>query len=434
MASVMAKRSMNYMASYIAKRSMKMEIISKEIIKPSSPTPNQLKTFKLSLLDQLTLHSYNPILLVYESKSLTSSAALKESLSKTLIKYYPFAGRLQKDGITVDCGDHGVVFVEAKILGCGLASFLQNPKFETQKLLFAEGFLWKGSCIDESFFAAQVTSFEGGGMVVSVSISHKVADGTSVATFLSDWAAMTRGEVIPAPMILATSIPSLDLGFRVPEIVMNKSNTCVTKRYVFDAKIIAGLKKSVGGFVQNPTKVQVVTAHLYKCVMAASIAKTGSFRKSTWVQLVNMRSRMTPPLPENSIGNFSWYFTISNDDQKETSLSNVVLDLKNGLKGVCKGGNSQDLSDWLKDVREFAGNVKELFDDLDVYRCSSMCKTSFYEMDFGWGSPKWVSVADVLVKNTFILTDTPDGDGIEAMVSLEEDDMRLFEVNQHLLP
>ncbi|XP_023754021.2 acyltransferase Pun1 [Lactuca sativa] len=421
------------MASYMAKRAMKMEIITQEIVKPSSPTPNYLKTFKLSLLDQLAMHSYIPILLIYESGSLTNTDVLKETLSQTLTKYYPFAGRLRKDGITVDCGDQGVVFVEAKISGCGVADFLQNPMYETQKLLFPEGFLWKGSCIDQSFLAAQITSFEGGGTAVTVSISHKVADGTTSATFLSDWASMTRGEVRPLPMILARSIPSSDLGYTVPEIVLDNSTSCVTKRYVFDAKKIAGLKNSVMGLVENPTKVQVVTAYLYKCAIAASLEKTGCFRKSTLIQLVNMRPRMMPQLPENSIGNFSWYFTISNSDQSERSLSSLVLDLKEGIKEVCNGGDHVDLSDWLMDVMEYSGNVKQLFDDLEVYRCTSLCRRPFYQMDFGWGYPKWVTMADVHVKNTFVLFDTPDGDGIEAMVSLENDDMRLFQCNQYLL-
>ncbi|KAL4586413.1 hypothetical protein LXL04_011049 [Taraxacum kok-saghyz] len=424
------------------KSTMKMEIISEEIIKPSTPTPYHLKTFKLSLLDQLTLHSYTPILLLYhESEILPSTDVLKKSLSETLTQYYPFAGRLQKDGITVDCGDHGVVFVEAKIFGCALSNFLRNPKYDTQMLLFPEGFLWKGSCTDQSFLACQVTSFEGGGMTVAVSISHKVADGSTIAAFLTNWAAMARGEVIirSQPMILARSIPCSDIGYPVPEIVMEKCSNCVTKRYVFDAKRIAGLKESVGGLVENPTKVQVVTAYLYKCAIAASFEKSGCFRKSTWIQLVNMRPRITPPLPENSVGNFSWYFTISNGDESERSLSSLVLDLQQGIKDVCNGGdnhdhNNLDLRDWLMDVRDYAENVKELFDDVDVYRCTSLCKRPFYEMDFGWGCPKWVTMADVQVKNTFVLFDTADGDGIEAMVSLEKDDMTLFQCNQYFQP
>ncbi|KAI3665574.1 hypothetical protein L6452_44201 [Arctium lappa] len=407
-----------------------MEIISKEIIKPSSPTPHHLQTFKLSLLDQLTLHTYAPIILLYESKITTSIDVLKKSLSQTLTKYYPFAGRLKDDGITVNCNDEGVVFVEAKLLGYKLSDFLQDPNYETQRLLFPEGYLWKGSCIGYAFLAAQVTYFDGGGMAVTVSMSHKVADAPSLGVFLSDWAAVARGEVRPAPLILATSIPSLDLAYTMPEIVIEMSEACVTKRFVFDAGTISRLRRSVIGLVENPTKIGLVTALLYRCAIASSTVKTGGFRNSTLIQLVNMRQRLAAQLPENSVGNFTWYFTTSNDRESKTSLGNLVVQLKKGIKEL---RDNLRLEDWLIRVRESAYNVKELFDNLDVYRCSHVRGGSFYQMDFGWGNPKWCTIADVLVKNTFILYDTPDGDGVEAVVSLEEEHMRLFQSNQELL-
>ncbi|KAL4568866.1 hypothetical protein LXL04_024483 [Taraxacum kok-saghyz] len=409
-----------------------MEIISTEIIKPSSRTSDHVNTFKLSLLDQLTIHTYAPIILLYESKTQICGDVLKKSLSKILTIYYPFAGRLKEDGITVDCNDEGVVFVEAKINGCRLSDFLQNPTYETQSLLFPKGFLWKGSCIGYSFLAAQVTYFEGGGTAVTISMSHKVADAPSVGIFLSDWAAMARGEVRAPPLILATSIPSLDLAYIIPEIQIEMSETLITKRYVFNAENIARLKRSLIGVVENPTKIALVTAFLYRCAISASISKTGKFKNSTLIQLVNMRPRMAAPLPENSIGNFTWYFSTSTIHESETTLGNLVLQMKKGIKEL---GDYKDINlrDWLISVRDSANNVKELFDNLDVYRFSHVRGGSFYQMNFGWGNPRWGTIADVLVKNAFILYDTPDGNGVEVVVSLEEEHMRFFERNEELL-
>ncbi|KAF5778739.1 putative vinorine synthase [Helianthus annuus] len=288
-----------------------MEIISKEIIKPSSPTPNNLKTFKLSLLDQLTLHSHTAILLLYKSQHINNSDILNFFLSKTLTKYYPFAGRLEKDGITVDCGDHGVVFVEAKILGCRLSEFHAYPRYETQRLLYPEGFLWKDSCIGHMFLVAQAISFE---------------DGCMMAAFLNDWAATAHGEVRPPPMILAASIPSLDLGYMMPDIVINKAKTCVTKRFVFGAQKIGLLKQSVSGFVETPTKGELITTVLYRCVVTSSMEKMGCFTNSNLIELVNMWRRFATQLSDNSIGNFSWYYTISkNDESQIMNLGKLVL-------------------------------------------------------------------------------------------------------------
>ncbi|KAJ0494197.1 putative deacetylvindoline O-acetyltransferase [Helianthus annuus] len=76
------------------------------------------------------------------------------------------------------------------------------------------------------FLVAQAISFEGGGMEVTIDISHKVVDGCMMAAFLNDWAATAHGEVRPPPMILAASVPSLDLGYMMPDIVINKAKTC----------------------------------------------------------------------------------------------------------------------------------------------------------------------------------------------------------------
>lgn len=79
-----------------------VEITSRKIIKPSSPTPYHLKTLKLSLLDQLfppTL--YGPLVFLYTNHwhgaDFVSKASkrLQESLSKTLVLFYPLAGRLK---------------------------------------------------------------------------------------------------------------------------------------------------------------------------------------------------------------------------------------------------------------------------------------------------------------------------------------------------
>lgn len=84
------------------KMDMKVQIISKEAIKPSTSTPPHLKTYKLSLFDQLAPPVYIPIILFYSAageNSSRKSVHLKNSLSKTLTKFYPFAGRVKADGL-----------------------------------------------------------------------------------------------------------------------------------------------------------------------------------------------------------------------------------------------------------------------------------------------------------------------------------------------
>lgn len=68
-----------------------------------------------------------------------------------------------------------------------------------------------------------------------------------------------------------------------------------------------------------------------------------------------------------------------------------------------------------------------------VYTCTSWCRFPMYEADFGWGKPEWITVPEAPWKNMILLMDAKNGDGIEAMVSLDKEEMAAFEQNQELL-
>lgn len=115
-----------------------MEIISKEFIKPVSPTPNHLKSYEYSILDQFAPSNYIPILLYYhppppslqENNHMINSSRLKhlkKSLSEILARYYFLAGRLRNDTASVDCNDEGVPFLEAFVHNQRLEDILNDP-------------------------------------------------------------------------------------------------------------------------------------------------------------------------------------------------------------------------------------------------------------------------------------------------------------------
>ncbi|XP_071900941.1 stemmadenine O-acetyltransferase-like [Coffea arabica] len=65
---------------------------------------------------------------------------------------------------------------------------------------------------------------------------------------------------------------------------------------------------------------------------------------------------------------------------------------------------------------------------------SSLCKTGFREVDFGWGKPIWSFVGrenrniyGSRVERIAWLMDTKSGDGIEAWVTLKEDGIAIFD-------
>ena len=64
------------------------------MLKPSAPTPDNLRTLKLSLFDQLDRYAYIAVLFNYLPNSTSSynHDELEKSLAETLTKFYPFAG------------------------------------------------------------------------------------------------------------------------------------------------------------------------------------------------------------------------------------------------------------------------------------------------------------------------------------------------------
>lgn len=110
---------------------VEVELISKEIIRPSSSTPGHLHHYQLSFLDQLSPPVYNPLVLFYEFNDETMPSVteisnhLKKSLAQVLTLFYPLAGRI-KDNQYVDCNDEGIPYVEAHVK-CQLSDVLKNP-------------------------------------------------------------------------------------------------------------------------------------------------------------------------------------------------------------------------------------------------------------------------------------------------------------------
>ncbi|KHN46039.1 BAHD acyltransferase [Glycine soja] len=156
--------------------------------------------------------------------------------------------------------------------------------------------------------------------------------------------------------------------------VLFVENDAVCRRFVFEASEIDSLKAIVSSHnVPNPTRVEVVSALIYKrAVSALGLSfKTTSFRTA-----VNLRNRTAASVPEAG----------GSDDEE----SQIVT----------------------------------------MFCCASWCRFPMYEADFGWGKPVWFTTSE---SNSIVLMDTRDGGGIEALVNMEEQDMIRFERDVELL-
>ncbi|CAE5963146.1 unnamed protein product [Arabidopsis arenosa] len=271
---------------------MKVETIGKEIIKPSSKTPNNLRTLQLSIYDHFLPPIYTVAFLLYTKNDLISqehtSHKLKTSLSQTLTKFYPLAGRI--NGVTVDCTDEGAIFVDARVNNYPLTEFLQCPDFDAlQRLLPLD-------VVDNPYVAAATWP-----------LLHKIADAASISTFIRSWAATARGEndavKVSPEFVAANFYPPANEAFKLPVDEQAGKRISITKRFVFKASKVEELRTKAASAetVDQPTRVESVTALLWKCFVAAACSKKTTCDHKVLIQLANLRSKIPSLLQESLI-------------------------------------------------------------------------------------------------------------------------------------
>ncbi|EOA15505.1 hypothetical protein CARUB_v10004825mg [Capsella rubella] len=427
---------------------MKVETISKEIIKPSSATPNDLRTLQLSIYDHILPPIYTVAFLFYTKDDLVSqeqntSHKLKTSLSKTLTKFYPLAGRI--NGVTVECNDEGAVFVEARVDNCPLSGFLRSPDYKALQQLLPLDIVQNPyeAAATWPLLMVKATYFQCGGMSIGICITHKIADAASISTFVRFWAATARGEndaVMENPEFVAANFyPPANEAFRLPMDEQANKRSNITKRFVFPASKLEELRNNVASIeaLDRPTRVESVTALIWKCF--ASNKSTCDHK--VLIQLANLRSKI-PSLQESLIGNIMFSSVVlSIGREEEVKLEEALRDLRKKKEEL--GIVIQD-ADRSSDSSSMAGSkIANLmltkysqlsYETHEPYTVSSWCKLPLYEASFGWGCPVWVvgNVAPAF-GNLAILIDSKDGQGIEAFVTLPEENMLAFEQNQELL-
>ncbi|KAJ4850769.1 hypothetical protein Tsubulata_013817, partial [Turnera subulata] len=334
------------------------------------------------------------------------SELLQKSLSETLTLYYPLAGRYIKDKVSVECND------KSQLLSKWFHKLMPDPvESDTTPLVIV-----------------QFNMFVCGGVAIGACIAHRVADGLSCFHFIETWAKISRvglANLQSCPSFkLASLFPSRD---NVP--APRKSNNapgddnCSTmKRIVFSAEAISNLKAIVTGNTSTsvvsdsesrkyrPTRVGVVLAFIWMCLTRLNKARYGHFRPSLLSTAVSMQTKTILPIRKNSSGNtltraVARFFPYSQD---------IVSLVDNANEELFKGRDEPDT---------------------DCYISSSWCRFPIYEADHGWGKPSWVTMPmNKKLRNVIVLVDTLDGDGVEALVTLDESGMHIFEQNPKIIP
>jgi len=288
---------------------MQVEVTSVETIKPSTPTPPHLKSYKFCVLDQLFPLIYVPQILFYnnpihDNNPLSKNdpnqnilTSLKDSLSKSLSLFYPLAGRLTEDESSINCNDKGIPFIEARAKGT-FHAFLKDPNRIKSLPSFIPHDMYDHSSRSSSSTSGQplkvtdllplvlqVTMFDCGGIAVGYLKLHKIVDGGSWGSFLETWAALAAGPnegvIIPDFATALSLFPPCNWAIPNPgtrSIILDpfdmkegESKGCIVKAFGFSARAIAALQAQARSeHVRNPTRVEAISGFIWKHAMAAA--------------------------------------------------------------------------------------------------------------------------------------------------------------------
>ncbi|KAJ8755462.1 hypothetical protein K2173_019260 [Erythroxylum novogranatense] len=417
---------------------MRVEIISRKLVSPSSPTPPHLRSLKISALDQLPAPIYPGVIFYYLANENTTERdkRLERSVSEALSIFYPLAGRYHKKHLLVDCQDQGVEYLEAHV--SEKLSQVLHGNIQVEQLNHLVPFLVESDT--SPLLAFQINKFECGGLAIGLRISHRIADGFTMTSFMSTWATTCRvgtHRVSSPGFCLSSLFPAKHIpGMTEDSSIMKSEIKVVTKNYTFDRKVISNLKAisttaaSLSGLLvhHQPTRLNVVTAFIWETLMKVGKSRRGYLRPSVLSHAVNMRGKTTLPIPEEACGNFFRQAIarfLPNDSTELHHLVNLVTDaIRNAISDCNTATNCDDLlSTVYKSVAEMYEETNN--PEVDLYMFNSLCRMPVNDVDFGWGKPAWVS--NVHKPFPIInLMDTRD-DGIEAWLTLEEQDMILFE-------
>ncbi|KAK6241309.1 hypothetical protein SCA6_006698 [Theobroma cacao] len=242
------------------------------------------------------------------------------------------------------------------------------------------------------------------------------------------------GSVLPATCTATHKIP-------VPD---DNSEKLITRRFIFSEAAISALKAKAVALAgdlglksqQQPSRVQLMIALIWKARIVLAQAKHGSLRNSLQIFPYNFRGKTAIHIPLNAAGNLfrniNVRFTANDRKLDLHQLANLVgTEIRHAAESFAKTERAEDL------LLSATSSSREIHEELiegntDICILTSLCNFPYYEADFGWGKPAWIASVHKPVEMV-LLMDTRCSSGIEAWITLEPSDMLQFQQDPDIL-
>ncbi|KAL0405044.1 UNVERIFIED_CONTAM: Putrescine hydroxycinnamoyltransferase 1 [Sesamum radiatum] len=417
---------------------LKITFQESNLVSPSKQThDHHNKSIFLSNIDQIlnynipTVHFFkaNP-----DFPPQVVAKRLKMALQRLVQGPYDFmAGRFQLNQqsgrLEIHCNSAGAGFVVASSEYSldDLGDFVYpNLGFRQLALQTLDNL---GPEVDQPLCVFQVTSFKCGSFCIGMSTNHVLLDGASAQIFIENLATQAFDDkplaVIPCNnrhLLAARSPPHVE--FPHPEF-FKPDLPAVVGPPVFDCKreeldyttfsltsrainyLKDKAKENISSTTTKITSFNVVAALIWRCKALSNDAEYNKDRVSTLLNVVDLRSRLNPPLPDSYCGNavLVAYSSATCEDLEKWAFSKLVEMVSEAPKRV-SDEYSKSVIDWLEINKGLP---------CGEYMVSSWLRLRFGEVVYPWGKP--VYSGPVVSHRKDICWIFPGVDGINALVS-----------------
>ncbi|MED6176217.1 hypothetical protein PIB30_085964 [Stylosanthes scabra] len=381
-----------------------------ELVAPATPTPQEVKLLS-DIDDQEALRSHVPNIYIYRHKPSMEGKdpvkVIRDALSRTLVFYYPFAGRLREGHgrkLMVDCTAEGVLFIEADadVTLDQLGEALQPPFPCSKELLY--NVPGSDGIVGCPLLLIQVTRFKCGGFTLGIRVNHTMCDGTGFTQFTIALAEMARGahqpSVLPIwqrELLSARNPPRITCNHREFEkpkdieewqTIIGSIEKMIERSFFFGPTEIA----SLGNLVINNqpgvyTRFELITACLWRCL--AKALQLPPEKQVRMGCIVNARARFNPQIPIGYYGNVTAFpVAVSTVEKLCEQPFTYAVELIKKAKAEVTEEYMHSLADFL------VINGRPLYTLPWSFISSKLSRIGFRKVDFGWGNAVHAGVSD----------------------------------------
>ncbi|XP_039133199.1 malonyl-coenzyme A:anthocyanin 3-O-glucoside-6''-O-malonyltransferase-like [Dioscorea cayenensis subsp. rotundata] len=321
--------------------------------------------------------------------------SLKYSLSITLSRFYPLAGRLLMHA----SGKPELVFTAGDSVSVTIAvssdDFDELSSDHAREMSRFHPLLSK--LIEKEVLAIQVTIFPNSGISIGTTMHHGVGDGATYSHFMKTWSAVHRfGDLAGFSMVLP---PFFDRS--------KMRDDRGLERLFMDE-----LEEFKGG-----DGLEKWDLHGCNDVVLATFVfgreRLEKMKKKTL-------ARIEPALPTNYFGNCLGICCVEAKrtevvEEKRLVAAEAIWEVIKGLEeGVMERADK-----WVRNVYKYASER--------AMTVAGSPKLGVYEVEFGWGKAKKVEIVSIERTGAVSLTESRDGEGgIEAGLALPRSEMEEF--------